>query len=144
MTDPRNPGPLDLEFTAPLVQSPATFEASVKSYADADEYLADVDEESREEDDANNILYRFEASFDYDPEAEVGKIRAPLLAILFADDELNPPEVGATERVMPKVRGGRAVVIPAAPGSSGHRNQTRAAVYRDELAKFLGSLDGGR
>ena len=127
-----------------LVQSPAAFEASVKSYADADEYLADVDEETLEEDDANNILYRFEASFDYDPEAEVGKIQAPLLVILFADDELNPPEVGATERVLPKVRGGRAVVIPAAPGSSGHRNQTRAAVYRDELAKFLGSLNGGR
>ena len=45
-----------------------------------------MDEETLEEDDANNILYRFEASFDYDPEAELGVIRAPVLAIMFADD----------------------------------------------------------
>jgi homoserine O-acetyltransferase len=125
-----------------LVQSPAAFDASVKSYPDADEYLAEVDEETLEEDDANNILYRFEASFDYDPEAEVGKIRAPLLAILFADDELNPPEVSAMQRVMPRVPGGRWVLIPAAPSSSGHRNQTRAEFYRDEVAAFLKSVDG--
>jgi homoserine O-acetyltransferase len=127
-----------------LVQSPAVFESSVKDYADADTYLAEVDEETFEEDDANNILYRFEASFDYDPEPEVGKIRAPLLAILFADDELNPPELGTMQRVMPRVSKGRFVLIPASPGSSGHRNQTRAAVWRSELAAFLKSVDARR
>jgi homoserine O-acetyltransferase len=126
-----------------LVQNPAAFEAAVKSYADADEYFAEVDEETLEEDDANNILYRFEASFDYDPEAEVGKIRAPLLAILFADDELNPPEVGTMPRVMPRVPGGKWVLIPPAAGSVGHRNQTRAAVWRSELAAFLKSVEPG-
>ena len=33
------------------------------------EETLDVLDETLEEDDANNILYRFEASFDYDPEA---------------------------------------------------------------------------
>lgn len=126
-----------------LVQNPTTLEGPIQSYAEADEYLEEVDEETLEEDDANNILYRFEASFDYDPEPEVGKIEAPLLAIVFADDELNPPELGVMERVMPKVPRGRHVLIPASPGSAGHRNQVRAALWRDELAAFLRSVEGG-
>ncbi|MSR35702.1 MAG: alpha/beta fold hydrolase [Gemmatimonadetes bacterium] len=127
-----------------LVQSPAALEEPIGSYAQADDYLGEVDEETLEEDDANNILYRFEASFDYDPEAEVGKIRAQLLAILFADDELNPPEVGVMDRVMPRVPSGRWVLVPAAPGSSGHRNQARAAVWREPLAQFLRSIPSVR
>jgi homoserine O-acetyltransferase len=126
-----------------LVQNPAAFEGSVRTYEDADEYLAEVDEETLEEDDANNILYRFEASSDYDPEPEVGKIGAPLLAILFTDDELNPPETGTMERVMPRVPRGRWVLVPAKEGSYGHRNQVRAAFWRDELGAFLKSLEEG-
>ncbi len=123
-----------------LVQNPTSFEARIDSYAAADAYLEEVDEETLEEDDANNILYRFEASFDYDPEDELGAIRAPLLAILFADDELNPPEIGTMERLMPRVRNGRYVLIPPGPGSVGHRNQVQGALWRDHLATFLASL----
>ena len=126
-----------------LVQNPRTFEATVASYADADDYLEEVEEETLEEDDANNILYRFEASFDYDPEAELDKIRAPVLAILFADDELNPPEVSAIERLMPRVRGGKYVMVSAGPTSAGHRNQVQAALWRDHIAAFLATLPGG-
>lgn len=126
-----------------LVQNPATLEASAPTYAAADEYLAEVDEETFEEDDANNILYRFEASFDYDPEPDLEKIRAPVLAIVFADDELNPPEMGVMERVMPRVRNGRYVMLPPGPGSRGHRNQVQAAMWRHHLAEFLASLPAG-
>ncbi len=126
-----------------LVQNPTTLEESVTSYSAADAYLDEVDEETREEDDANDILYRFEASFDYDPEPQLEKIRAPLLAIVFADDELNPPELGVMERTMPRVRNGRFVLVPAGPDSRGHRNQVRAALWRDHLAEFLASLPAG-
>lgn len=123
-----------------LVQNPGSLEGRITSYAAADAYLREVEEETLEEDDANNILYRFEASFDYDPEAELHKIRAPVLAILFADDELNPPELGVMERVMPRVRNGRHVMLPPGPGSHGHRNQVRAELWRSHLARFLSSL----
>ncbi|MSR22280.1 MAG: alpha/beta fold hydrolase [Gemmatimonadetes bacterium] len=123
-----------------LVQNPTVLEESLTSYAAADEYLDEVEEETLEEDDANNILYRFEASFDYDPEAELGRIRAPLLAILFADDELNPPELGVMERVMRRVPSGRYFLLAAGPSSQGHRNQVQAALWRDRLAAFLSSL----
>ena len=126
-----------------LVQNPTTLEDRVTSYAAADAYLKEVEEETLEEDDANNILYRFESSFDYDPEAELDRIRAPLLAILFADDELNPPELGVMERVMPRVRNGRYLMLPPDPASHGHRNQVRAEMWRHHLAEFLASLGPG-
>ena len=48
--------------------------------------------------DANDVLYALEASGDYDPAPDLEKIRAPLLAINFADDLINPPELGILER----------------------------------------------
>src|SRR5207249_1179495 len=53
--------------------------------------------------DANDFLYQFEASRDYDPSAKLETIRAPVLAINSADDEVNPPSLGIMERLMPRV-----------------------------------------
>jgi homoserine O-acetyltransferase len=122
-----------------LVQSPVGLGASLKSYADADKYLQDLITEQMKE-DANNMLYRFEASFDYDPSADLEKIKAPLTVVLFADDELNPVELGVVDKVMPRVKGGKAVVVPAGPQTTGHRTQVQAAVWKDTLAAFLNSL----
>src|SRR4029079_7510220 len=44
--------------------------------------------------DANDVLYAFRASEDYDPGPGLSKIKAPLVAINFADDLINPPEQG--------------------------------------------------
>jgi homoserine O-acetyltransferase len=126
-----------------LVQNPTSLEALIDGYESADAYLEEVDEETLEEDDANNILYRFESSFDYDPEEELGAIRAPVLAIMFADDELNPPELGTMERLMPRVRNGRYVLVTAGPGSVGHRNQVQGALWREHVRDFLASLPQG-
>ena len=81
-----------------LVQSPARLAEQLPTYAAADAHVREVVEETLEEDDANNILYRFEASFDYDPAAEVGEITAPVLAILFADDERHAVGAARTAR----------------------------------------------
>ena len=123
-----------------LVQSPARLGESVTSYAKADAHLADVLEETLEEDDANNILYRFESSFDFNPEPDLHKIRAPVLTILFEDDELNPANLGIMERVMPKVKTGRMVVIPAGPETEGHRTQVKASVWREHVRRFMDTI----
>jgi homoserine O-acetyltransferase len=125
-----------------LVQSPARLGESITSYQAADAHLAEVLEETLEEDDANNILYRFESSFDFNPEPELGKIRAPLLTILFEDDELNPLNLGTMERVMPKVKSGRMVVIPASKETEGHRTQVKASVWREHVRRFMSQIGG--
>lgn len=123
-----------------LVQSPARLGERLRTYAEADAYVREVVQETIEEDDANNILYRFEASFDYDPAAEVHRITAPLLAILFADDELNPIELGAIEPLIARVPQGRHVVVPAGPATEAHRTQVQASVWAAHVAAFLSSL----
>ena len=123
-----------------LVQSPARLGERLTTYAQADAYVRDVVDETLEEDDANDILYRFEASFDYDPAQEVGGITAPLLAILFADDELNPVELGVIEPLIAKVPHGRHVVIPTGPTTEAHRTQVKASVWAAHLGRFLSGL----
>ena len=93
--------------------------------------------QTQSEDDANNILYRFEASSDYNPAPDLDKIRAPLVTILFADDELNPPELGVMEGLIKRVRNGKMVLIPAGPNTYGHRTQVRADVWREHLRQLL-------
>ena len=120
-----------------LVQSPARLAERLTTYAQADAHVKDVVEETIEEDDANNILYRFEASFDYDPEPELGKITAPVFAILFADDELNPIELGAHTRALSRVRNQQHIVLPASAATEGHRSQVKSELWAGQLAAFL-------
>ncbi len=48
--------------------------------------------------DANDLLFALDASRDYDPSPRLEKIQAPLLALNFADDAINPPELGLLEK----------------------------------------------
>ena len=87
--------------------------------------------------DANDLLYSVESSYDYDPGPALEKIRAPLLAINFGDDLINPPELGILERQIKLVRHGQALVIPMSAETVGHGTHTKAAVWKQHLVKFL-------
>jgi homoserine O-acetyltransferase len=87
--------------------------------------------------DANDMLYAMESSRDYDPGPGLGKVRAPLLAINFADDLINPPELGILEREIKRVKKGRAILIPASKDTIGHGTHTKAAVWKKHLEKFM-------
>ena len=123
-----------------LVQSPVRLGEAIATRERARAHLADVLEETLEEDDANNILYRFEASFDYNVEPDLPRITAPLLAILFADDELNPPDAADVKALFARIPKGRLALIPAGPDTEGHRTQVKASVWRHHVAEFLKTL----
>jgi len=89
--------------------------------------------------DANDVLYAFEASHDYDPGPALGKIRAPLLAINSADDLINPPELQILEREIQRVPHGRCIVIPYSERTRGHGSHTLAVLWKAELAELLKS-----
>ena len=90
--------------------------------------------------DANNRLYQIEATMDYDPSPDLEKIKARLLAINFADDAVNPPELGLLEPAIARIPGAQAVLVPAGPQSQGHYTSMRAAVWKSHLAEFLAAL----
>ncbi|MBC7962574.1 MAG: alpha/beta fold hydrolase [Steroidobacteraceae bacterium] len=92
--------------------------------------------------DANDLLYSAESSHDYDPGPGLEKIRAPLLAINFGDDLINPPELGILEQQIKLVRRGQALVIPMSAETVGHGTHTKAAVWKRHLENFLKSNAG--
>ncbi|MCC7126370.1 MAG: alpha/beta fold hydrolase [Acidobacteria bacterium] len=123
-----------------LVQSPSRLAERLNTYDAADAYVREVVDETLDEDDANNILYRFEASFDYDPAADLHRITAPLLAILFADDELNPIELGVIEPLMAQLKNGRHIIVPAGSETEAHRTQVKAAIWARHVGEFMKGL----
>jgi len=88
--------------------------------------------------DANNRLFQIEATMDYDPAPLLSNIKARLLAINFADDAINPPELGMMEPAIARIPGARYVLVSAGPQSQGHYTSMRAALWKQHLAEFLG------
>jgi len=93
--------------------------------------------------DANDHLYQWESSADYNPSPGLEKIQALLVAINSADDERNPPELGVLEREIKRVKNGRAYVIPASSETFGHGTTGQARFWKQELAGVLRSAPRG-
>jgi homoserine O-acetyltransferase/O-succinyltransferase len=87
--------------------------------------------------DANDYIYQWEASHDYDPSAEMEKIEATLLAINAADDERNPPETGVTAAAIKRIRHGGLYLIPASTETRGHLTTGNAKFYAEQLRELL-------
>jgi homoserine O-acetyltransferase len=90
--------------------------------------------------DANNRLYQIESTMDYDPWPALESIKAKLLAINFADDAVNPPELGVLEAGVARIKGARCVIVPASPQSQGHYTSMLAALWKNHLEEFLTGL----
>lgn len=87
--------------------------------------------------DANDVLYQYESSRDYNASAALEKIQAELLAINSADDERNPPELGILEREIKRVKKGRVFLIPASDQTAGHATAYFARSWKQEVAELL-------
>jgi homoserine O-acetyltransferase len=114
-------------------------EAPTREGADRilDDYIARTVRTS----DANDVLYAVESSADYDPGSGLGRIAAPLVAINFEDDLINPPELGVLERETRRVQRGKAVLIPWSERTRGHGTHTLAAVWKDHLVRLLADTE---
>jgi homoserine O-acetyltransferase/O-succinyltransferase len=87
--------------------------------------------------DANDFIYQWEASHDYNPSPGLERIEATLLAINAADDERNPAETGVTEAALKRVKNGRLYLIPASTATRGHLTTGNAAFYKQQLQELL-------
>ncbi|MCG3161093.1 MAG: Homoserine O-acetyltransferase [Acidobacteria bacterium] len=87
--------------------------------------------------DANDMLYAFDASRDYDPAPKLESIKAPLVAINSADDQVNPPELGIVEKEIKRVKRGRYVLIPISDRTRGHGTHSLPEIWKQYLAELL-------
>jgi len=133
--------PPSLSTAASLIffmgSNPLLRQEQMPTLAKADEVLAENTANAMRQQDANDMLYQVSASSDYDPAPGLEKIRAPLFAVNFADDLINPPELGILEREIKRVKHGTAVVVPASSQTRGHGTHTLAAVWKQYLVALL-------
>jgi homoserine O-acetyltransferase len=87
--------------------------------------------------DANDFIYQWQASHDYNPSNQLERIEATLLAINAEDDERNPPETGLTVDGMKRVKHGQLYLIPASTETRGHQTTGNAAFYKQQLRELL-------
>jgi homoserine O-acetyltransferase len=103
----------------------------------ADAYLAQQIAARMQTTDANDMIYYFRASEDYDPAPHLEQITAPLLAINSADDFVNPPELPMMRELIGKVKRGRFALIPISDATRGHGTHSLPQVWNAELARLL-------
>jgi homoserine O-acetyltransferase/O-succinyltransferase len=87
--------------------------------------------------DANDWVWQWASSGNYDPGSDLEKIEASVLAINSADDERNPPETGLTEAAMKRVKSGKLYLIPASEQTTGHLTTANAKFYKEQLQELL-------
>ena len=87
--------------------------------------------------DANDFIYAWESSRDYNPSVALERIAAALLVINAADDERNPPETGLIENALKRVKNGRLHLIPASDETRGHGTTGMAKFYKQQLEELL-------
>ena len=104
---------------------------------EAADRLVDEREAASFTSDANDFLYQWEASRDYNPSPALERIKAAVLAINSADDERNPPELGIMERELKRIDNARLLLIPASAETRGHGTTGMARFYRQQLQELL-------
>ena len=90
--------------------------------------------------DVNNQIFAWNASYTYNPEPYLSKIRVPLTAVNTEDDLMNPPELEILEdAVQNKMRNGlgKAVIIPQSKKTFGHASYIAANLWKQELQALL-------
>ena len=128
-------GMLFVMGSAPLVQ-----QAQAPTREAADSVIRAWMAARRATTDANDFLYQFDASRDYDPSPHLARVTVPVLHVNSADDEVNPPELGLLERLVGRMPNVRAIVLPTGPTLCGHGTHTAAVVWKRELARLLEDL----
>lgn len=123
--------PLQLQKRAPTRQQAETMLDAMEK-----NYLASLD--------ANDLIYQFDASRDYDPSPHLAQISAPLFAVNSADDEVNPPELGIMEREIKKCAKGKYILLPITDQTAGHGTHSNPAVWSNYLAELLAASEPGK
>ena len=127
-----------------MVSSPLQWQKAAPTRQAAETFLANRIERYASGLDANDAIYQFDSSRNYNPAPHLEKIKAPLYAINSADDQVNPPELGILEREIKRVRRGRAILIPISDRTAGHGTHSVPEIWGPYLAELLATTRATR
>jgi homoserine O-acetyltransferase len=87
--------------------------------------------------DANDVLYQWDSSRDFNPAPGLERIKATLLAINSSDDERNPPETGVLQKELKRVKHGKLYLIPGSADTFGHGTTGNARFWKERVGEVL-------
>lgn len=102
-----------------MSSSPLQMQKQAPTREKADEYLKNYVSTHAKATDANDMLYYFDSSRNYNPESQLERITAPLTAINSADDQINPPELKIIDMNIQRVKNGKFVLLPITDATRG-------------------------
>ena len=120
-----------------MVSSPLQWQKRAPTREKAEKMLDNLLERYLSIMDANDMIYAFESSRFYNPAPHLSAIKAPLLAINSADDQVNPPELGLMEREIKKVKNGKFILLPITDKTSGHGTHSDPTIWGEYLKELL-------
>ena len=127
-----------------MTSSPLQWHKQAPTREAADRFFDDLVRRQLARADANDMLYQFDSSRDYDPAPNLESIKAPLIAINSADDQVNPPELGILEREIKRVKRGQYVLIPISDSTRGHGTHSLPELWKEHLARLLQETEQDR
>ncbi|MGB3847126.1 MAG: alpha/beta fold hydrolase [Sphingopyxis sp.] len=117
--------------------NPYALQAQYPTREAAEKYKDEAFARTYGRNDANDTIYQLDSSRSYNPWPDLEKIAVPVLWINSADDFINPPAYGITEKAAPRMPRAKFILIPASAETKGHSTHTWAKFWKDDLAKLL-------
>lgn len=87
--------------------------------------------------DANDLLYQVDASRNYNPWGKLARIKAPLLWINFADDQVNPASLDIAPEALKRMPNAHFVLVPASKETRGHGTLFMPQYWLTHVARFM-------
>ena len=125
------------ELVMVMGSSPMQMQKQAPTRDDAEAYVDRYLAHGLAASDANDLIFYFNASRNYDPSPKLEKIVTPVLWINSADDYINPPELGIAEKMVKRMPNARFILLPISDATRGHGTHTAAAVWKDYLIEFM-------
>jgi homoserine O-acetyltransferase len=87
--------------------------------------------------DANDMIYQFDSSRNYNPWPNLEKIRVPVMWVNSADDFINPRNLDIPHKAVKRMGNARFRLIAETSGTHGHGTHTWAAFWKNDLKTLL-------
>jgi len=126
-----------LDFILIMGSSPLQMQKQEPTREKADDFLENYIATRSKTTDANDMLYYFDASRNYNPEPQLDKITCPLTAINSADDQINPPELKIIDTDIQRVKHGKYVLLAITDATRGHGTHSLPTIWGDHLKELL-------
>ncbi|HEU5482041.1 MAG TPA: alpha/beta fold hydrolase [Sphingomicrobium sp.] len=87
--------------------------------------------------DANDMVYQFESSRNYNPWPKLEAITVPVTWINSADDFINPRNLDIPEQALKRMKNARFRLIPESVESHGHGTHSWGSFWKADLTELL-------